>query len=116
MQDGCAPASTKFLRTPLARLLATNLAIGTALAFVLVGGLLLLDPGGLRRLILQDSSPGVALGLLVFGFVVTLGSAAMGTAIMAAGIRERKDDGGSGGTRVVAMDAVEAMAAAAPRR
>jgi hypothetical protein len=66
--------------------------MGTALAVFLVGGLLWLDPGGLRHLIFTDRSPGVALGLLLFGFVVTLGSTAMGSAIMAMGQREREDD------------------------
>ena len=73
------------LRVPLFRLLAINLAIGVALAATLVGGLLALNPGGLRHLIFADASPGTALGLLLFGFVVTLGSTAMGTAIMAMG-------------------------------
>jgi hypothetical protein len=81
-----------FLRVPLFRLLAINLAAGTALAALLVGGLLALNPAGLRDLILADSSPGTALALLLFGFVVTFGSAAMGTAIMAMGRRE-PDDG-----------------------
>ena len=75
----------RFFRTPLFRLLAINLAIGVSLAVLLVGGLLALDPGGLRHLIFADRSPGTALGLLLFGFVVTFGSAAMGTAIMAMG-------------------------------
>ena len=88
-------------KTPLARLLAINLAIGAALALLLVGGLLLLNPGGLRGLILADRSPLVALGLLLFGFVVTLGSTAMGTAIMAMGAAERKNDGPGGGLRAV---------------
>ena len=73
------------LRVPLFRLLAINLAVGVALAAALVGGLLALNPGGLRHLIFADASPGTALGLLLFGFVVTLGSAAMGSAIMAMG-------------------------------
>ena len=42
---------------PLTRLLAVNLGIGAALAVLLVGGLLLLNPGGLRDLILADRSP-----------------------------------------------------------
>ena len=74
-----------FLRVPLFRLLAINLAGGVTLATLVVGGLLLLNPGGLRHLIFADASPGTALGLLLFGFVVTFGSAAMGTAIMAMG-------------------------------
>jgi len=88
-------------KSPLARLLAINLGIGAALALLLVGGLLLLNPGGLRDLILADRSPLVALGLLLFGFVVTLGSTAMGTAIMAMGAGE-SDDRPGGGLRVVA--------------
>lgn len=74
-----------FLHVPLFRLLAINLAAGVAIAALLVGGLLALNPGGLRHLIFADASPGTALGLLLFGFVVTFGSAAMGTAIMAMG-------------------------------
>jgi hypothetical protein len=80
-----APLRPGVLRVPLFRLLAINLAVGVALAAFLVGGLLALNPGGLRHLIFADSSPGTALGLLLFGFVVTLGSAAMGSAIMAMG-------------------------------
>src|SRR5579863_6313091 len=60
-------------RVPLFRLLAINLGIGLSIAALLVGGLLWLDPGGLRHLILADRSPGVALGLLIFGFIVTFG-------------------------------------------
>jgi hypothetical protein len=75
-----------FLRVPLFRLLAINLAAGAAVAALLVGGLLALNPSGLRDLIFADASPGTALGLLLFGFVVTFGSAAMGSAIMAAGM------------------------------
>ena len=82
------PRRFGFLRVPLFRLLAINLAIGVTLAALLVGGLLALNPGGLRDLILANSSPGTALGLLLFGFVVTFGSTAMGTAIMAMGRRE----------------------------
>jgi hypothetical protein len=79
----------KLFRIPLFRLLAINLAAGVALACLLVGGLLWLNPGGLRHLIFTDRSPAVALGLLMFGFVVTLGSATMGSAIMALGRREK---------------------------
>jgi hypothetical protein len=90
MQDSLSKMNSTFrrprlLRVPLFRLLAINLFIGVALAAALVGGLLALNPGGLRHLIFADASPGTALGLLLFGFVVTLGSTAMGTAIMAMG-------------------------------
>jgi hypothetical protein len=86
------------LEMPLARLLLINLGIGVVVALLLVGGLLMLNPGGLRGLILADQSPVVALGLLFFGFVVTLGSTAMGTAIMAMGVGD--DERPGGGLRV----------------
>jgi len=69
-------------RHPLLRLLAVNLAIGASVAVLMVGGLVWINPFGLRDLILADSSPATALALLLFGFVITLGSAAMGSAIM----------------------------------
>lgn len=83
-----------FLQKPLLRLLAINLAIGASLAVLLVGGLLVANPGGLRDLILADQSPGVVLGLLLGSFIVTLGSTAMGTAVMALG---QRDDSGPRG-------------------
>lgn len=72
-------------REPLFRLLAVNLAIGAATAMLVLGGLLAINYQGLRELILTDSSPGVTLGLLAFGFVITFGSVAMGAAIMTIG-------------------------------
>jgi hypothetical protein len=84
--DRAEPArGVSFLRVPLFRMLAINLVGGVTLATLVVGGLLALNPGGLRHLIFADASPGTALGLLLFGFVITFGSAAMGTAIMAMG-------------------------------
>jgi hypothetical protein len=82
------------LREPLFRLLAVNLMIGVAAAALMLGGLLALNLHGLRDLIAADSSPLTALGLLLFGFVVTFGSVAMGTAVMAIGRGE-----GTGGNR-----------------
>ena len=73
---------------PLWRLLAINLASGIAVAVLLVGGLLALNPGHLRDLIVADINGVAATALLLFGFVVTFGSTAMGTAIMAIGQRE----------------------------
>ncbi len=54
----------------------------------MLGGLLALNPGGLRDLIFADRSPAMALGLLLFGLIVTLGSTAMGTAVMSLGRRK----------------------------
>ena len=100
MRDGRREGKAMIWRNaPLARLLAINFGIGTALAVLLVGGLLVVNPGGLRGLILADESPVVALGLLFFGFVVTLGSTAMGTAIMAMGVGDDERPGGGLRTR-----------------
>jgi hypothetical protein len=88
--------SRPLLRQPLFRLLAINLAAGICLAVLLIGGLMWVNPGHLRELILADASPGTAFGLLLFGFVITFGSAAMGSAIMAMGT----DRGGDRGKRL----------------
>jgi hypothetical protein len=88
----------ELLRQPLLRLLAINLAAGVAVAALLLGGLLYVNPGHLRELIFADSSPALAFALLLFGFVVTFGSVAMGTAIMAMGTEPR----GAGGRRAPA--------------
>jgi hypothetical protein len=105
MRDNDKPSrGFRCWRTPLFRLLAINLAAGVAAAVLLVCGLLLLNPGGLRHLIFADRTPGIALGLLLFGFIVTFGSAAMGSAIMAAGLREGDDDAPRGPQRLAAQE------------
>lgn len=73
----------RLFRMPLLRLLAINLAIGVAIAALMLGGLMALNPGNLRGLIFADRNGGAALILLGFGLVVTFGSAAMGSAVMA---------------------------------
>jgi hypothetical protein len=89
------------LRQPLLRLLAINLAIGASVALLMVGGLVSLNPFGLRDLILADRSPATALALLLFGFVITFGSAAMGSAIMTLA----RSDGRGGKTQSAAAAA-----------
>jgi hypothetical protein len=79
-------------RLPLFRLLAINVAIGTAAALLMLAGLMWLNPLGLRDLILADRAGAVAAGLLLFGLVVTFGSTAMGSAIMMLGARESGGD------------------------
>jgi hypothetical protein len=81
-------------RRPLIRLLAINLAIGVSVAMLMLGGLLAINPHGLRDLILSDRSGGAAIGLLLFGLVVTFGSVAMGTAIMTLGHERKRGTGG----------------------
>jgi hypothetical protein len=83
--------SFRLPQAPLARLLLVNLAIGAVAALLLVGGLLLLNPAGLRHLIFADHSPALVVALLVMSFFITFGSTAMGTAIMTLGQRERGD-------------------------
>lgn len=67
---------------PLLRLLAVNALSGSAVALVVVGGLFASNAGGLYDLVANASDPAVPVILLVFGFIITLGSAAMGTAVM----------------------------------
>jgi hypothetical protein len=87
-------------RQSLFRLLAINLAIGVGAAVLMLGGLIALNPGGLRDLMLADRDGGIAVALLLFGLVITFGSVAMGTAIMALGGGTR-GDGGRGRRRGV---------------
>ncbi len=105
MTRRAAPA--KLWREPLIRLLAINCAAGIAAALVMLAGLLALNPGNLRALILADRAGYAALALLLFGLVVTFGSVAMGSAIMTLG-RERKRRGGGDGKRHVAEARVRA--------
>ena len=86
------------LSVKLFRLLAINLAIGVVAALLMTGGLLLLNPYGLRSLLLSDPSGGIVAVLMLFGFVVTFGSAAMGSAIMAIG-RDTPPRGGEASAR-----------------
>jgi hypothetical protein len=88
------PRLRSLVREPLFRLLLSNLAAGMTAALVMFGGLLLLNPANLRGLILSDQSPEIALLLLLFGLVLTFGSAAMGTAIMTIRGRTRPPSGG----------------------
>jgi hypothetical protein len=78
-------------RLPLLRLLAINLAIGIGAAVLMLAGLLALSPQ-LRALVAHDAT---AFGLLLFGFVVTFGSVAMGSAVMMLGRKLHEDGGGT---------------------
>ena len=98
------PPRPALLRIPLFRLLAINLAIGASAATLLVGGLLWLNPGHLRELIFADSSPGIALALLLASFLITFGSAAMGSAIMAQGRKEENGTNGGHGSRLAVQN------------
>ena len=92
-----ARPETPLLRQPLIRMLAINLAIGVGIALLMLGGLLALNPHGLRNLIMADRFGGAVIGLLLFGLIVTFGSVAMGTAVMMLG--KDKTNKRSGGKR-----------------
>lgn len=92
------PRTSLLSRRPLIRLLAINLAIGASVAFLMLGGLLVIDPHGLRGLIFSDRSGGTAIGLLLFGLTITFGSVAMGSAIMSLG---KNNSRGGGKARAV---------------
>ena len=77
------------LHEPLLRLLAVNVLAGASAAVLMLGGLLAINPGGLRDLMVADRDGGIALALLFFGLIITFGGVAMGSAIMALDERGR---------------------------
>ncbi|AXS38979.1 hypothetical protein [Breoghania sp. L-A4] len=83
MTDAAPTGLTILIRNPLLRLLAINWLIGFCVTTLVVSGLLYWDAGGLWSLIARAEAPLVPLAMLFFGFLITLCSAAMGTAIMA---------------------------------
>lgn len=99
------------LRQPLIRMLAINLAIGVGVALLMLGGLLALNPHGLRDLIMADRLGGAVIGLLLFGLIVTFGSVAMGTAIMMLG-PDKTNKRGGGKRQVLSAQACPVRAAA----
>jgi len=67
------------------------LAAGVLAGVIACAGLLAADVGGLRAMMLRDPGGWIALVLLVSGFAVTFGSAALGGAVMALGADERNE-------------------------
>lgn len=90
-----------FPRSPLLRLIAHNWLVGAAVTGMLVAGILIGDVARLGTLIATDDEPVVAFLLLFFGFLVTMCSAAIGTAIMAVGRQTEEDEGTGGEPRLV---------------
>lgn len=74
---------SRLLAQPFFRLLAINWLIGAFAAAIVLGGLLWLDTGGLRSLIMASDQPWLPVVVLLAGLMITLCSAAMGAAIMA---------------------------------
>jgi hypothetical protein len=92
------------LKDPLLRLLAVNCVLGLFLGALFAFGLIALDSGRLRTLMLGDHSGHVALFVLLFSFMSMGASMMMGTAIMSARADDNRKDGG--GTRAPSTEAV----------
>lgn len=67
---------------PLLRLLGINWLIGAAVAAALAAVVLITDTARLRTLMFASGEPWIPMLLLFFGFMITMCSVAMGTAIM----------------------------------
>lgn len=88
---------------PLLRLLAVNWLIGAAVAAALAAVVLITDTARLRTLMLASSEPWIGVVLLFFGFMVTMCSVAMGTAIMMLP-KDDDDDGPGGGSKLAVLE------------
>lgn len=100
-----------FLRAhPLLKFLAVHAGLGAVVATLVVAGIILTDVGGIGTLILASTDPVVPIVMLVFGFVITMSSAAAGSAVMSLGSR------GDGGHRRPAGPLVAAPAPSVARR
>jgi hypothetical protein len=88
---GPSSSNRHFIADPLLRLLAWNALGGVVVACLLTAFVLVADIGQLRTLIVTSDDPAVPLLLLVFGFMVTMCSVMMGSAVMALG-NENRDD------------------------
>ena len=82
---------------PLFRLLMWNWLAGAAAALVLIGGLIATDAMRIRHLIFASDNPVVPLAMLTIGFLITMCSVAMGTAVMLLPSDEDDDGKGPGG-------------------
>lgn len=69
-------------RHPLIRLCFVNGTLGALAATTVVGGLMASNAHGLRTLVMGQPDGWIAVAVLTAGFVVTLGSVAIGMAVM----------------------------------
>lgn len=89
---------------PLLRLFAVNWLIGAAVACVLVALVLITDTAHLRSLMFASGEPWIPLMLLFFGFLVTMCSVAVATAVMLLPENDDDDHGPGGGTPLEVLD------------
>jgi hypothetical protein len=87
---------------PLLRLLAVNWLIGAGVAAALAAVVLITDTARLRTLMFASSEPWIGIVLLFFGFLVTMCSVAMGTAVMMLP-KDDDDDGPGGGSKLAVL-------------
>lgn len=93
---------------PLFRLLLINGLIGTAVAILLVAGLILTDAHRLGTLIINSENPALPIIVLTLGLIVTFGSVAMGMAIMSMPLEAGDDSGGGSGGKAVRDESLPA--------
>lgn len=96
-------------RGELLRFLVRHWLVGAAATVVVVGALFATDLGGIRGLVMSSANPILPIVMLLFGFLVTLTSAAMGAAIMSLG--EDRRPGSPRRTERVPSTAEPALAA-----
>lgn len=73
---------------PVARLIVTHWILGSALGIVCAGALLLINPLGMRTLLMRSDAMIAGLAMLFIGFGTTFGALVSATAVM----MQRKDD------------------------
>ncbi|TBW40879.1 hypothetical protein EYW49_01630 [Siculibacillus lacustris] len=91
-----AGGPTPLRHQPLLRLLFVNWLIGAGVALVLVVAVLVTDTAHLRSLMMASDQPWIPLFLLFFGFLVTMCSVAMATAVMLLPGDDESDGSGGG--------------------
>ncbi len=73
---------------PVARLIVTHWILGSALGILCAAVLLILNPGGMRTLLMRSDAMFAGLAMLFIGFGTTFGALVSATAVM----MQKKDD------------------------
>ena len=73
---------------PVARLIVMHWILGSALGFLCAAVILVLDPGGMRTLLMRSDAMFAGLAMLFIGFGTTFGALVSATAVM----MQKKDD------------------------
>ena len=95
------------------RFILGHLSVGVVSGWLVLGGVLWFDIGGVGVLLLASPSRGLLVAMLLAVFAITWGSAAMGAAIMSLD----RDDAPSGGLRnAIPLQLARATQIVAPSR